>query len=77
MSIDTRPCAFKETALYFVSIAGTASHFRLTGYGGIYQPTQSSFTIYVQSTCTGMNGTGFLNSAYSNSWDVNWMGFYK
>ena len=77
MTVDTSICQFSTTPLYFISVAGTGSHFCLTGYGGIYESTKSSFKIYAKSTCNYWNGTDFLNAAYSNAWDINWMGFYK
>ncbi len=77
MQLNTSQCDFNDTPLYFVSIAGFSSHFCLTGYGAIYQPTIESFRIYAQSTCGGWNATTLLSYAASYGWDVNWMGFYQ
>jgi hypothetical protein len=77
MNIDTSICSFTDTPLYFVSIAGTANHYCLTGYGAIYVPTQVSFQIYAESTCDNWSAATMLSYATSYEWDVNWMGFYK
>lgn len=77
MVIDTSECNFIDTPFYLVSMGGTANHFCVTGYDGVFFPTKSSFQIYVQSTCGNLSATTLLSYATTYDWNVNWVGFNK
>ena len=71
MDIDTSSCRFQYTPLYFTSITGGVGHYLLTGVNAIYDPTNTSFTIFVHST-DGANANTLM--ARSAQWRVQWMG---
>jgi hypothetical protein len=74
MDIDTTSCKFQYTPLYFTSITGGVGHYLLTGINAIYEPTNSGFTIYVQSTDGATANTLMGRSA---QWKMQWIGFYS
>lgn len=75
MVISTTSCNFNRTPIYFTSMAGTANHYGLTGYGAIYSPSSTSFTIYAKSLYS-WNTSTLLSYASANVWNVNWFGLY-
>jgi hypothetical protein len=75
MTIDTSNCNFNSTPLYFTSITGDSVHWRLTGYGAIYVPSQNSFTIYA-SSYNYPNSTQLLSFSQIYQWNVSWFGLY-
>ena len=75
MTISTSSCNFSRTPLYFTSMAGTGSHYGLTGYGAIYSSSNNSFTIYIQNVFS-WSSTTMTSLANSNVWNVNWFGLY-
>ncbi|CAF1349235.1 unnamed protein product [Rotaria magnacalcarata] len=75
MNIDTSNCTFNQTPLYFTSMAGSASHYGLTGYGAIYSPTSTSFTIYIKNVFD-WNSSYLISVATIDAWNVNWFGLY-
>ena len=75
MNIDTSNCTFNSTPLYFTSIAGDG-HWVLIGYGAIYSPTRSSFTIYARSTLDANNSIT-LSASVTYKWNVNWFGILE
>ena len=77
MTIDTSECSFTDTPFYLVSLGGTADHFCVTGYDGVFLPTKQSFQIYIQPTCSGWTANMMLSSATAFEWNVNWVGFNK
>lgn len=75
MNIDTSNCSFNQTPLYFTSVTGIAWQYGLTGYGAIYTPTSTSFTIYVQNVF-GWNSSYLTSMAVTETWNVNWFALY-
>jgi hypothetical protein len=76
MTIDTSSCNYNRTPLYFTSMAGITWHYALSGYGGIYLPTRTSFTIYTQNLLN-WNASYLMSLAASDTWNVNWFGLYN
>ena len=76
MDIDTRNCNFTSTPSYFTSISGTSSHWDLTGYGAIYNPTSTTFRIYAKSLSSADVGT-LLDRSIDCKWNVHWLGILE
>lgn len=76
MGINTSNCSFNSTPLYFTSLSGLGYHWNVGGYGAIYNPTQTSFTIYTQPL-TPYNNTIMFNFSQMYRWDVNWFGILE
>ncbi len=64
--IDTSLCGMDEVPLYFASLGGLGSHWRVKGETAIYRQTETSFRIYLYApgmTPEMANGLG---------WYINW-----
>jgi hypothetical protein len=73
MIIDTSSCRFQGIPMYFTSVTGGVGDYLLTGINAIYEPTNSSFAIYVGSTDGASADTLMQRSA---QWNMNWFGFF-
>ena len=67
--VDTSNAQFARIPRYFTSIGGKTHHWALTGATSIYEPTATSFRIYVRYS----NGRN-LNArmAEEMEWYINW-----
>lgn len=68
LDVDTSPCSFGETPLYFASVGGNKNHWTTTGATSIYAPTATGFRVYLYYTG--------ITPALANSWDwhIDWEG---
>ncbi|CAF1440542.1 unnamed protein product, partial [Didymodactylos carnosus] len=76
IDVDTTPCNFQDTPMYFTSIAGKLYHWKVSGVTAIYDPKPTGFRIYLAPVPNIFGGTsaGLLNYALKHKWQINWMG---
>lgn len=67
--VDTSAAGFTTTPIYFTSLGGTSSHWVVSGTTSIYEPTPTSFSIYV----TAEPYAKATDLARSQDWHVNWI----
>jgi hypothetical protein len=73
--VDTSSAGFTETPIYFTSLGGNGSHFLVTGADAIYNPTPTSFQVYLR-TPTIDPSTWSLSPQFVKDrlWHINWLG---
>jgi hypothetical protein len=64
--IDTSPCGWTSTPLYFSSLGGTGSHLNIDGATSIYSPTATGFRVNLFKA--GLNVTDAKNRDYHVNW---------
>jgi len=70
MDIDTTACGFTGVPSYFTTLNGTSSHWVTTGITSIYNPTETTFRVYLRSTTeTSISQATAVTRGYT----VNWM----
>lgn len=68
VDVDTSPCGFDGTPLYFTSIGGNSNHWSSMGATSIYSPTETGFRVYVKRS--GIT----IADANDWKWHINWEG---
>lgn len=70
ITVDTSGCGFTSAPMYFSSIGGGSAHWGVTGADAIYNPTSTSFQVYVRGTVEPINAV----YASSRQWHIQWCG---
>jgi hypothetical protein len=71
LDVDTSAAHFTGTPVYVTSIGGNSSHWSTTGATSIYNPSATSFRVYVRW----VDGSPLTPAtANANGWHINWIG---
>ena len=71
LDVDTSAGRLTGTPIYITSIGGDGRHWSTTGDTSIYNPTATSFRVYVRNS----DGNPLTPAQANNwKWHINWIG---
>lgn len=79
VDVDTSEAGFTSTPKYVISLGG-GSHWRVTGSSSVYNPTPTSFRVYIRFSETDITSLyPTLTPQYANGaqWHINWIAVGK